>query len=153
MEGMSIEELFAGRNIDIPQMKKRLRSAAEDAGLPYKSPQLVSNSRLAQETGKWAECEGKGEAFHKAVFKAYFVEGKNIGDLKVLVDLAGQVGLPSDTVIGIIENRTFKKEVDADWARSKVLFVTAVPTFIIGMQRLVGAQPYDALKTFVENNQ
>jgi predicted DsbA family dithiol-disulfide isomerase len=151
MDGMSIEDLFSGRNMDFSQMRKRLKTAADNAGLPYTGPKMACNSRLAQEMGKWAEVQGKGDAFHMAVFKAFFVEEKNIGDFQTLIEIAETTGLPADEAGEIIKNRTYKKDVDTDWDRSKDQFVTAVPTFLIGRQRLVGAQPYDDLKRFVEN--
>ena len=152
MEGMSFEDLFAGRQIDIPQMRKRLETAANNAGLPYTGPLLACNSRFSQEMGKWAETQGKGDAFHLAVFKAYFVEEKNIGETSILADIAGKVGLLADEAREVIQNRTYRGDVDQDWARSKEQFVTAVPTFMIGRQRLVGAQSYGNLKAFVKNN-
>jgi predicted DsbA family dithiol-disulfide isomerase len=152
VEGMSIEDLLAGRNIDLAEMKKRLKAAAANAGLLYTGPKLASNSRLAQEMGKWADSQGKGDMFHLAVFTSYFVEEKNIGDAKVLVKIAEQVGLSGVEAGEVVEKRTFQKAVDQDWARSREQFVTAVPTFMMGTQRLVGAQSYDELKRFVETN-
>ena len=149
---MSIEDLLAGRNIDIAEMKKRLKTAATNAGLMYTGPKLASNSRLAQEMGKWADSQGKGDAFHLAVFTAYFVEEKNIGDTTVLMKIAEQVGLSGVMAGEVVENRVYKEDVDQDWARSREEFVTAVPTFMMGRQRLVGAQSYDDLRRFVENN-
>jgi len=152
MEGMPIEDLFAGRNIDIPQMRNRLKTAADNAGLPYTGPALACNSRFAQEMGKWAETQGKGDVFHLAVFKAFFVEEKNIGEISILANIAGKVGLSADDAGEVIQNKTYKEDVDQDWARSKDLFVTAAPTFLMNQERLVGAQPYDSLKVFVKNN-
>jgi predicted DsbA family dithiol-disulfide isomerase len=152
MEGMAIEDLFAGRNIDIPQMRKRLKAAADNAGLPYTGPKLACNSRLAQEMGKWSEVQGKGDAFHLAVFKAFFVDEKNIGDLQTLIEMAETIGLSAQEAGNIIQNRTYKEDVDKDWARSKDQFVTAVPTFLMNEQRIVGAQPYETLKAFVKSN-
>ena len=84
-EGLTLEELFAGRNIDIPQAMARLKKVAEELGLPLGERKKTYNSRLAQELGKWAETKGKGDEFHDAVFRAYFVDGKNIAKADVLV--------------------------------------------------------------------
>ena len=43
--------------------------------------------------GKWAESVDKGDEVHMAVFNAYFADGLNIGDVSVLVELAGSIGL------------------------------------------------------------
>jgi len=149
---MSIEDFIAGRNIDITEMRKRLKAAADNAGLPYTGPKLACNSRRAQELGKWAESQGKGLAFHMAVFQSFFVEEQNIGDVSALADIAEQIGLSANSAREVIQNRSFQKDVDEDWERSRKEFITAVPTFMMGSQRLVGAHPYEALKRFVENN-
>jgi predicted DsbA family dithiol-disulfide isomerase len=151
MEGMSIEDLLAGRNIDLAEMRKRLKAAADNAGLLYTGPKMACNSRLAQEMGKWVKEQGKGDAFHLAVFKSYFVEEKNIGDAAVLVDIAEKIGLSKKSAQDVLKNRSFQEDVDQDWERSKMVGISAVPTFIMGQQRLVGAQSYDDLKRFVEN--
>ena len=79
--------------MSIDQIKARLRKAAEEAGLPLGDRQKTYNSRLAQELGKWAEEKGRGEEFHHAVFRAYFVDGINIARIEELVSLAKMAGL------------------------------------------------------------
>jgi predicted DsbA family dithiol-disulfide isomerase len=130
-------------------MLERLRQVAQAEGLPFGDRKMTYNSRLAQELGKWAEARGKGEAFHKAAFAAYFVEGKNIALPEVLTAIAEAAGLSEEAARRVIEERRFRAEVDRDWERSRRLAVTAVPTFMIGNQRLVGAQPYEALERLV----
>ena len=141
-----MEELFAGRNFDIDQMMARLRSVADSLGLPLGDRKKTFNSRLAQELGKWAEEQAKGEEFHNAVFKAYFAEGKNIAQLPILVDIAAGVGLNGDEASRVINDRTFKEAVDDDWKRSQTLNVSAVPTFLIDDRSLTGAQKYEDLE-------
>lgn len=141
-----MEALFAGRNFDIDQMMARLRSVADSLGLPLGDRKKTFNSRLAQELGKWAEEQAKGEEFHNAVFKAYFAEGKNIAQLPILVDIAAGVGLNGDEASRVINDRTFKEAVDDDWKRSQTLNVSAVPTFLIDARSLTGAQKYADLE-------
>ncbi len=133
-------------------MMVHLKNAATQAELPLNDPQKAYNSRLAQEVGKWVVTQGKGDEFHNAVFKAYFVDAKDISDPLILMDLVESLGLSSNDVQHVINNRTFKDTVDKDWSRSKKIFVTAVPTFLINEQRLVGAQSYDVLKQFLISN-
>ena len=64
----------------------------------------------------------------------------------MLVAVAESVGLPGDAARGVLENRTFEAEIDADWAKSKEYGVTGVPTFVAGGYGVVGAQPYEALE-------
>ncbi len=151
-EGLTLEELFAGRDVDIPRSQQRLKQVAESLGLPLAGRRRTYNSRLAQELAKWAESEGAGDRIHPALFRAYFAEGKNIARADELAGLAASVGLPADEARRIIEARSFREAVDADWARSRALRVTAVPTFIMGDQRAVGLQSYEALAQFVRSS-
>jgi len=80
-EGMTLQELFKGR-IDLESVKARLMRVAREEGLPFGPRDMTYSSRLAQELGKWAESEGRGKAYHDAVFRAYFAEaGTSESDL------------------------------------------------------------------------
>ena len=113
---------------------------------------MTFNSRLAQELGKWAEQMGSGQAFHDAVFRAYFADGRNIAEINILVDIASSVGLDATEAHDVIAARTFKEAVDTDWIRSYESGATAVPTFLMNGQALVGAQTFNALADFMRQN-
>jgi len=68
------------------------------------------------------------------------------------VDLAAAVGLPREEAQAVLTARAFRASVDADWALSRTKGITAVPTFVMNHDTLVGAQPYGELKRFVEAN-
>jgi predicted DsbA family dithiol-disulfide isomerase len=133
-------------------MRRKLGTTAEDFGLPYQGSDKIYNSRLAQELGLWSESKNSGDEFHAAVFKAYFVDGKNIASIPILVELASSVELPGDEAAEILTTRAFRAAVDADWALSKEKSITAVPTFLVNRDRVVGAQPYEALEGLMEAN-
>jgi len=151
-EGTTIEELYRARGIDVEAAKARLKKAADDLGLPMADRKMTYNSRLAQELAKWAETEGKGDSYHDAVFKAYYVSGRNIGKPGELVILAKSIGLPEEGAKTVLETRTFKEAVDADWARCHALGVTAVPTFVVNRRSVVGAQPYEVLEQLLKTS-
>ena len=127
-----------------------LRQTAADLGLPFGEQKIIYNSRLSQELGLWCESQDKGDAFHIAAFRAYFVEGKNIAKIPVLVELAASIGLSRKEASSICTTRAFKAEVDADWSLSKEKAITAVPTFVMDHDKLVGAQPYKKLEGFIK---
>ena len=149
-EGLELEKLFAGRSVDINEVKVRLKNVAGELGLPLGDRKKTYNSRLAQELGKWAESNGKGDEFHHAVFRAYFADGKNIAKVPLLMDVAKSVGLPEEDAQKVLETRAFKEAVDSDWSRSFRMGVTAVPTFRLELQRIVGAQPYEVLEKLLK---
>jgi predicted DsbA family dithiol-disulfide isomerase len=149
-QGRSLEDLFAGRGYDIPKMQAQMRARMQAEGLPYGNRTMTYNSRLAQELAAWADTQPGGAAIHDAMFRAYFVDAKNIGDAQVLVDIATSVGLPAEQAREVIEKRTHKAAVDADWEKSRRYGVTGVPTFVAGNQGVVGAQPYEVLEELVK---
>jgi predicted DsbA family dithiol-disulfide isomerase len=148
-EGKSLEEMFRGRGYDIPKMQAQMRARMQAEGLPYGDRKMTFNSRLAQELGKWADGEPGGDKIHGALFRAYFVDGKNIGDPDTLVQIAESVGLPGDKAREVITKRTHRAAIDADWKKAHDYGVTGVPTFVAGQQGVVGAQPYEALEQLV----
>jgi len=149
-QGISIEELFAGRDIDIDAMYTRMKTLMDEEGLAYGKRSHTYNSRLAQEMGKWADSQPGGEAIHDALYKAYFVDGLDIGDQQVLLDIAESVGLSVTGAREVLEQRTFKDAIDEDWAKSHQYGVTGVPTFVAGGYGVVGAQPYEALEGLLD---
>jgi len=129
-----------------------LNTVASQIGLPLNNPSKAYNTRLAQEMGKWAEEQRKGDEFHNAVFQSYFVKTRDISSSSVLIDLAESIGLSREDAKNMIESSTFREEVDADWSYSKKMKVAAVPTFLVNQKKLVGAQSYEALKKFMHDN-
>jgi predicted DsbA family dithiol-disulfide isomerase len=126
-----------------------LERVAQEEGLPFGPRDRTYNSRLAQELGKWAESKGNGKAYHDAVFRAYFAQGRNIGKSSELLALAGSLSLPVEEARDVIEQRSFKQVVDADWQRCYRIGVQAVPTFLMNGRFLVGAVPHGELERFV----
>ena len=148
-EGITLEALFAGRNVDRAAMQARMRGLMAQEGLPYGERTHTYNSRLAQELGAWASTQADGAGIHDALFQAYFVEGKNIGAIDTLVEVAEAVGLSSSEARQVLVARRFKDAVDVDWQRAMRLGVTGVPTFVAQGRGVVGAQPYEVLERLV----
>ena len=149
-EGLALADLFAGRGLDIKSMHAQMKARMDAEGLPYGERTMTYNSRLAQELGKWADTQPGGEAMHDALFRAYFVEARDISRPEVLLEIAEQVGLSREAARDVLEKRTFKDAVDADWALSREYGITGVPTFVAGRFGVVGAQSYETLEALVQ---
>ncbi|SVB47361.1 uncharacterized protein METZ01_LOCUS200215, partial [marine metagenome] len=148
-EGRSLEELFAGRNVDMEAMYTRMKGLMDEEGLPYGKRSHTYNSRLAQELGKWADTQPGGEAIHDALYRAYFVDAVNVGDVDALLTIAGDVGLDVYAAREVLQSRSFSDAVDADWDLSRRYGVTGVPTFVAAQKAVVGAQPYEVLESLL----
>ena len=145
-EGRTLLELFGGRPEDIDAKNTRMKGLMEAEGLPYSDRSHTYNSRLAQEIGTWAETQPGGNAIHDKFFEAYFVDGRNVGDAEVIIDVVKSVGLDEREARAVLAERRFEDAVDADWVKSRSYGVTGVPTFVSNGQGLVGAQPYEILE-------
>ena len=147
-EGQSLEELFRGRNVDRKAMHAQMKARMDAEGLPYGERTMTYNSRLSQELGKWADTQPGGEAFHDAMFRAYFVDARNISEPAVLLEIVAEV--PRAAAAEVLEKRTFRAAVDADWKLSREYGITGVPTFVAGHRGVVGAQPYEVIERLVK---
>jgi predicted DsbA family dithiol-disulfide isomerase len=149
-EGREMAGWYAQRGLDPEAMYQRMKGLMDAEGLPYGKRTHSYNSRLAQELGKWADTQPGGWAIHDKLYRAYFVDSRNIGDPDILVEIAESVGLDGAEARNVLEERRFKDEVDADWQKSAAYGVTGVPTFVAARHGVVGAQPYEALVDLVE---
>jgi predicted DsbA family dithiol-disulfide isomerase len=145
-EGRALQDLFRSGPEEIAAKYARMKSLMDAEGLPYAERSHTYNSRLAQELGSWADTVDPSGAIHDALYRAYFVDRRNIGDTNALLDIAESVGLNRDNARTVLDERTFRAVVDADWAKSRSYGVTGVPTFVAGRAGVVGAQPYEVIE-------
>ena len=148
-EGQTLEQLFAGRNLDIPKLQSDMVDRMSAEGLEYGQRTMTFNSRLAQELAKWVEGIDPELPIHDELFKAYFVNNSNLADHDVLLEIVERLGLDRDTAQTVITDRTMRSLVDEDWNKSRELAITGVPTFVMGEHILVGAQPLEMLERLV----
>jgi len=144
-----LEDKFGGAD-GADQAYAAVRAAGAEEEIPFAfdkipvSPNTLDAHRLI----RWASSLGL-EAQQKMVdvlFKAYFEEGKNIGDDAVLIDAAKQVGLEAPVVERLLSGDADRDTVNAEIDQARQMGVTGVPCFIIDMQyAVVGAQPAAAL--------
>ncbi len=145
-EGRLLMDLFRTGPEGIAEKNAQMRARMEAEGLPYSDRTHTYNSRLAQEVGAWADTVDDSGAIHDAFYRAYFVDCRNIAETDVVLDVVKSVGLDVDAARQVIEQRTFRSAVDADWAKSRAYGVTGVPTFVAGRAGVVGAQPYEVIE-------
>lgn len=148
-EGQTLAELFSGRGYDLETMHRQMKARMEAEGLEYGERTHTYNSRLAQELAKWTDEIGGFEGIHGALYRACFVDARDIGNPEVLLAVAASVGLPADEALSVIEDRRYRDAVDADWALARRYGITGVPTFVCEGRGVVGAQPYEVLERLV----
>lgn len=149
-EGNDLQTQFPG----IDQMYDYLRIRGKKYGLSFAHLTRLPNSHKALLVGEYAKEIGKGEEFMLAMWKAYFKEGKNIGDHKVIVDAARMVGITETEVDAALENEKYREKLDKNMDEGMRYGVNSVPTFIIENQvAVIGAQTEDVFRKAFEKVQ
>ncbi len=117
---------------------------AEKAGLEInldaieKTPSTINAHRLIH----WSEAEGVQAAVVPALFRAYFVEGRDIGDIEVLADIADACAMDAAVVMRLMKGEEDRREIVERDAAARGMGINSVPTFIVAGQHAVpGAQP------------
>ena len=149
-EGQSLEELFAG-SYDIEAMMQRCLDVSKELDLPFGNRTHTYNSRRAQELGKWAEDQGAGEAFHMAVYHAYYLDGCNIALPDKLAGISESVGLDPDVALLTLDKGRYAAHVDDDWKRAKEFGISSIPTIVYQQHALVGFQPYAHYRRLIDS--
>lgn len=85
-------------------------------------------------------------ALKERLFRAYFTEGKAIGDREVLVGLASEVGLDGGAARTVLAGDRFADDVRDEERTARKLGISGVPFFVLGGRLGVsGAQPAEVL--------
>lgn len=129
---------------------------AQKAGLSinFEAMQRTPNTLDAHRLIHWAGIEGKQGAVVDALFDAYFVQAKDIGDIEVLTTIAADAGLDAEATRRLLDGDSDISEIRDRDTHSRKMGVSSVPTFIIANQHAVpGAQPPELWKQVIEDLQ
>lgn len=137
-EGQPIAEVFD--QFDVDQVTFACRQKGAPYGLEFADMKVLSNTRLALQAAEFARDAGKYHEFHAAAFKAYFAEGRNIGDVDVLGDVARLCGLDEQGMMDALDNGMYARRVSEGSKAARDAGVRAIPAFHIeGCDPIVGA--------------
>ncbi|MCH7858854.1 MAG: DsbA family protein [Candidatus Marinimicrobia bacterium] len=149
--GLPAEQLYGGNRGYFDQVKANFTRMAEAVGLPVGDIRVIANTRLALMLGEYAREQGKHEDYHRAVFRAYWAEGSNIGDWDVLQAILTEVGLHLTPADLAAKFQQLSHQVDDQFQAALRQGISGIPTFIIGDRRIVGAQPYEQIRSVVKD--
>ncbi|WP_282026796.1 DsbA family oxidoreductase [Limimaricola cinnabarinus] len=137
-----LEAKFGGKE-GAAQAYAPVVARAEEAGLALNLDRIATtpNTLDAHRLIHWAGIEGRQTAAVSALFKAYFTDGRDIGDHDVLADIADGIEMDAAVVRRLLEGDADLEDIRARDAHSREMGVTGVPTFIVAQRHAVpGAQ-------------
>ena len=116
-------------------------------GVRFGSQPLMSNSRRAMQAGEFAKDHGTHDAFHEAVFRAFFTDCKDIGDRSVVLEIASGAGLDAAALDAALASDIYLPRLQETTLAAKANGISAAPTFVIdGYGAISGAQPIDSFR-------
>jgi predicted DsbA family dithiol-disulfide isomerase len=132
----------------IRQLQRNIENVGAAEGIDFAFDRIAvsPNTLDAHRLIRWAGEARAVDAVVEALFRAYFLEGRDIGDHAVLADIAASCGMERDEVVRRLASDEDLAAVRGAVQAAQRLGVTGVPTFILaGRYAVVGAQPADAL--------
>jgi predicted DsbA family dithiol-disulfide isomerase len=138
------------------QMEEQLLAAGVDEQIPFafKKIQRTPNTFAAHRLVWYAEQQGKQDTMVEALFRGYFLEGKNIGDLTTLTHVAAEAGLDRTETEEFLESEKGMVEVKAEEAVGRRLGIRGVPYFVFNDRiSISGAQPPDIMVSAIQQTE
>jgi len=134
----------------LDEVWRNVKLLSDEANLDIQIPDVLANSRLSFIATEFAREKGKYEEFHNAVMEAYWKQNLNIGELKVLEQLAKSIGLDFSGFKNFVANSDWEKKLQNNMEEARDNNVMAVPSFVFNDKVVAGAVPYEQLRDIVK---
>jgi predicted DsbA family dithiol-disulfide isomerase len=151
--GQDITEHLVQKYGSTPEQLRRnqeaIRARGADLGFTFDlgKRSRVYNTFDAHRLLHWAELEGRQRELKRALFAAYFTDGRNPSDREVLVAVAAQAGLDSERAREVLESGRYADEVRAREQFYGQQGIQAVPSVIVNDRYLIqGGQPVEVFE-------
>ncbi|MFN3280506.1 MAG: DsbA family oxidoreductase [Tabrizicola sp.] len=147
-----LERKFGGK-ARVDAIHERLREVARAAGvdLDPDRPQRMPNTLNAHRLIHWAGIEGVQPVVVAGLMRAYWAEGRDIGDRASLAEIAGENGMDRRATLRLLQSDADADDIAARDRDARYKGVTAVPTFLIARHYVVsGAQPPETWGKVIE---
>jgi predicted DsbA family dithiol-disulfide isomerase len=147
--GMLLSVRFKG--YDLSSFYDQLRARGKEVGVVFGTHTLLSNSRLALMASEYARDKNRYDSFHENMFRAYFTEGLDIGDLKVIANVAKKSGLDEKETLSAARNGRYASRLDKARKEGELIGLTGVPLFIIdNKHKITGVQPIETFRELLD---
>lgn len=144
-DGSEVDFLAGHKGIPVAQARQLIAQMTETAqgeGLDFDYEALRhTNTLKAHQVLHLAKARGRQQEMKERLLRAYFTEGRHLGEDEVLADLAADVGLERADVLTALREETYRGDVDRDIAQARTYGIGGVPFFVVdGRYGVSGAQ-------------
>ena len=138
------------RTLKSKSFAETIREMAKEDNIEIKLPGYATNSRLSLEASEFAKIKGKFLEFHIGVYEAYFLEGRNIGDIEIVLDIGEKAGLHRSDLVECLNKRTMFDNIEANKKEAEDNIILGVPTFIFGNFPVHGNQSTQTMRHIIK---
>ena len=138
------------------RMEEQLLAAGVEERIPFafEKIQRTPNTFAAHRLVWYAAQQGTQDNVVEALFRAYFLEGQNIGDVTTLTHVAAEAGLDRTETEEFLESEKGVVEVKGEEAVGRRLGISGVPYFVLnGSISISGAQPPDIFVSAIQQTE
>jgi predicted DsbA family dithiol-disulfide isomerase len=144
-DGTPVDYLSRHKGVPLDQAQQmiaRVSSIAASVGLDYDYDHMhQTNTVKAHELIHYAKAHGRQLDMKERLLKAYFIDGRHVGRVEELADLAAEIGLDRADVVRALESNEYLADVKADVAQASEYGIQGVPFFVFdGQYGVSGAQ-------------
>ena len=133
------------------ELRGHMKEAAEAAGLQrMKRQQIVPYTIPAFEGAEFAKAQGKFNKYHKAIFKSFWEESKNIGEKEVLQKVFEECDLDWEIFNEPEGKKRYREQVNDQLNQASIFGISGVPAFVLDRYLISGAQPYEVFQNVME---
>lgn len=134
------------------QLDAQVAGAGKNAGLEFRHDLILRtpNTLAAHRLIRFAEQQGVQDAGVEAIFRAYFTQGRDVGDIATLIDIAAEVGIERATASAFLHSDAGSAEVRQEESIALQNRIEGVPMFILDGQPIFsGARKPDAIASYL----
>lgn len=134
------------------QMLGQVTQMGKGAGIDFNFEKtLITNTFSAHKLLHLAKKHNKSNEMEEALFIAHFIDGKNVGDIEVLVDLAESLGIDKEEARQAVTTDQLDYEVNQDIQEARNNGISGVPFFVLnGKYAVSGAQPAEVFENALQ---
>lgn len=154
-KGIEIHPEFPSEGREISRSFKSLKrgqiikDTALEEGEAVKLPGFVTNSRLSLEASEYAKTMNRFREFHHGIYEAYFVNGQNIGDKSIILDVGEKAALERAALAECLRDRTMFDRIEENKKDAERKLVMGVPTLFLESFPVHGDQSTETLRHLI----
>jgi predicted DsbA family dithiol-disulfide isomerase len=137
--GVSLEERWGARYAEAVVMYERIEAQCEAAGLPFRRPARVPNTRRALQTAEWVRANAPDSfvALERSVYEAHFVENRPLDDPDVVDELVAAAGADAAEARRAVEAGELDGAMEAAASLASSVGVSGTPAFLIDRRAFI----------------